>query len=166
MTTSFFKQIRKKGYLLVGYAYLKKFGIIPTLVLERLLTEYNFAIRNKSYLQDYFFAIDVKEIAMCLCISETDVNESIKILKKSYLIYTTEVENFFLVHINEKSFLSREEEIEKDNSYNNWDFGLLNIQFNAFSHFMFSKEGIDTITTEIKKDDGYAKDENGNRLVY
>ena len=125
---NFFKKIRKLGILLVGYTFLKAYGIFSAIVLERLLTEYLYAVNHNTLIKDYYFQIDINEIAESIGLSEDTTITAMNNLSKLKLISLTNIKNQLLLHINEENIIRDELYQEIDNDYKQWDHELAEIQ--------------------------------------
>ncbi len=126
--TRLFKQIRQKGYLMVGYTLLKSLGCTNAIVLERLLTEYQHAIRHK-FMFASSFIIDLEIISIHTGISVEMVFEALlEFLNLGFINLWNVKEKAFLCKVNEEEIINFEKDVEQENSCKRWDYGLYSIQ--------------------------------------
>ncbi len=146
MLTNLFKRIRKKGYLMVGYSFLKALGCLLALVLERLLTEYQHANRHEWIYKGYF-CINITYIADYIGFTKADVIEAINNLSALNFISLIHLEgDFYGVYINEDEIYEFEKTIEAEKDFKQWDYKLYSLQQNGFI-FMLSND------VEIQEDE-------------
>lgn len=126
--TQLFKQIRQKGYLMVGYTLLKALGCTNVIILERLLTEYQHAIRHK-FMFASSFIIDLEIISMHTGVSEEMVFEALLEFRDLGFIDLWNIkEKALLCKINEEEIVNFEKNIEQENSCKRWNYGLYSTQ--------------------------------------
>lgn len=122
--TTLFKRIRKRGYLMVSYTFLKLLGVEIAIVLERLLTEYNHACNNDLLYRGYFFT-DITEISFHIGISEEIVTESVFYLKKIGIInFMKFSDNTIICKVDEEELVNFEKTKEIENDYKMWNYKL------------------------------------------
>jgi len=126
--TYLFKRIRKKGYLMVGYTFIKALGTMTAVVLERLLTEYQHAIRHNFLCNDETFCIDLEELSFHLGLSIDELVDSIIKIRDLNLIYVDTYKGLYFVKINEEEIVNYEKTTEIENDYKMWDYNLYSVQ--------------------------------------
>lgn len=126
--SSYFKRIRKKGYLMVGYSLLKSLGRRNAIVLERLHTEYQHAIREE-LLYKGKFGVSMPHLAFYIGFTLEDVLNAINELSELSLIRVEKLmENLYSVIINEDEIHNFEKTMEIEHEYKMYDYHLYNIQ--------------------------------------
>lgn len=107
-------------------------GITPTnsIVLSRLFVERDFAEEHNYVDEDGFFIIDENELSYHTGLSTDMVCNSVYNLRRREIIQTKQLEDAFLIYINDEKIIEYVEEFEKENStfFQNWDDGLEKIQ--------------------------------------
>jgi hypothetical protein len=126
--TYLFKRIRKKGYLMVGYTFIKALGTTTAVVLERLLTEYQHAIRHNFWCTDEAFCFDADELSFHLGLSIDELVDSITKIRDLNLIYVDTYKGLYFVKINEEEIVNFEKTTEIENDYKMWDYNLYSVQ--------------------------------------
>ncbi len=121
---SYFKRIRKLGYLMVGYSLLKALGPLATLVLERLHTEYQHAIRNE-LLYKGKFSVSIQHLVFYLGISPQDVVNAMNKLVDLDLIGVEKLKDgIYCVEIHEEEVYNFEKTNEAEKHYKMYDYQL------------------------------------------
>lgn len=130
-TSYLFKRIRKKGYMMVGYTFVKELGVVTAIVLERLLTEYNHAMKNQLFYDGAYFSLDLKMLQFHLGIPEHELVESINKLSELGLIecicYKGH-EEYTFVRVFEDEIIDFEKTADIEKGYKLWDYGLYGLQ--------------------------------------
>lgn len=125
---SYFKRIRKLGYLMVGYSLLKALGPLATLVLERLHTEYQHAIRNE-LLYKGKFSVSIQHLVFYLGISPQDVVNAMNKLVNLDLIGVEKLKDgIYCVEIHEEEVYNFEKTNEAEKHYKMYDYQLYTMQ--------------------------------------
>ena len=125
---SYFKRIRKLGYLMVGYSLLKALGPLATLVLERLHTEYQHAIRNE-LLYKGKFSVSIQHLVFYLGISPQDVVNAMNKLVNLDLIGVEKLKDgIYCVEIHEEEVYNFEKTNEAEKHYKMYDYQLDTMQ--------------------------------------
>lgn len=158
----YFKSIWSLGRLVVGYSELKAFDIKTALTFARINTEYNYAVKNNTLIEDYCFAYEELEIAGCIGLNVEDVKVAIKQLEKLFLIKTFIVDNCKLMHLELERICLFIGRAERENNYKLWDNGLNLIQSNAFKYIEFNEENRKLVDKKKIPELVLARDENGN----
>ena len=132
--TDLFKRIRRLGNLMLGYSFLKALGPIVAIVIERLLTEYNFALSNETIYEDGFFHIDLQELNFHLGLGEENIEKSLVKLSDLKLInlhfYEDQYGKNVIIRINEENIIDFEYTKERQNGYKSWFYDLYSVQEN------------------------------------
>ena len=101
--TEILKANRKRklalGYLIVEYTIIKKLGPLVAIVYERLVTECNYAVRNKLKLYYDYFGYEIEEIAGSLGLMVEEVSKALDKLENERLIERTEINGYKLIYI-------------------------------------------------------------------
>ena len=122
--TNLFREIRKLGYMMLGYSFLKALGPIISIVLERLLTEFNFALSKGVIYENGFFHIDVQELNFHLGLGEENIKKALIKLSNLELITLNIYEDKYgqnsMVKINEENIIDFEYTAERQNNYKSW----------------------------------------------
>ena len=120
-------RIRKKGYLMVGYTFLKAFGTEKAIIFERLLTEFQHSQRTMLNFYDWFI-IDFQEISFHTGISTKNVEKSILEFQKIGLIQLQVKDENVFIKLNTEEIIDFEQTFEKENNLKNWNYGLFTKQ--------------------------------------
>lgn len=129
--TTLFKIIRKRGYLMLGYTFLKALGLAG-LVLERILVEYNYAEKNNLLTDRGFFGYQEDEIGYYINLGIEAVAKYIEYLAELNLLEVYIAENGKkLIKINEPEIYNFERTAEINGKYMVWDAYLYKIQYDA-----------------------------------
>ena len=119
---------------MLGYSFLKALGPIISIVLERLLTEYNFALSKGEIYKNGFFHIDVQELNLHLGLGEENIEQSLIKLSNLELIELNVYEDRYgenaMVKINEENIIDFEYTKERQNGYKSWFYDLYSVQEN------------------------------------
>lgn len=162
----YFKRVWNKGRLIVGYTDLKALGLITSIVMARLNTEYNYALGHKLLISDYFFSYDENEIAESIGLKVEDVKIAIEKLEELEFIKTQIIDNCNLMHLEIDNICNYISEAERKNDYKNWDYYLQTIQYSGFTSIELNAENkaiVENIKNELYE---LAIDENGNVLQF
>ena len=125
---SYFKRIRRLGYMMVGYSLLKALGRRNAIVLERLHTEYQHAIRNE-LLYKCKFSVSIPHLAYYIGFTMSDVVDALNDLIKLDLISIEKLEDdLYSVEIHEEEIYNFEKTKEAEKSYKMYDFQLYTMQ--------------------------------------
>lgn len=132
--TDLFKHIRRLGNLMLGYSFLKALGPIVAIVLERLLTEYNFALSKGEFYKNGFFHIDIEELNYHLGLGEENIEKALIQLSNLELISLNVYEDKYgqniMAKIHEENIIDFEYTVERQNAYKSWSYNLRSVQEN------------------------------------
>ena len=122
------KIIRQLGHLMVGYTFVKALGAVVAIVLERLITELNYAIRKEYTCDNKSFTTTIENLSFHLGFSNEEIIAAFEKLQSLNLINYKQYNQFYFVTINEKKIIKFEITSESINEYQNWDENLDSIQ--------------------------------------
>ena len=130
---SYFARIRRYGYLMVGYSLLKALGLRNAVLLERLHTEYQHAIRNK-LLYNCQFAVSLPHLAFYIGYTKPEVIEAMNDLINLCLISVKKLEkDLYSVEIQEDEIYNFEKTKEAEGNYKMYDYGLYAMQLHGYT---------------------------------
>lgn len=125
---SYFKRIRKKGYLMVGYSLLKALGCRNAIVLERLHTEFQHAIREE-LLYKWKFGVSLPHLALSIGFAIEDVVNAINELTALGLIGVEQLRaDLYSIEIHEEEIYNFEKTKEVEKHYKMYDYQLYTMQ--------------------------------------
>lgn len=124
---SYFKDIRAKGYLMVGYSFIKSLGLVTATVLERLHVEYNYALTNNNFANGYFLT-SLKELNYYLNIPTNDIAKAIKTLSDLKLIEYKIANEYYFIYIDKEQVTDFVKTAERKHSFRQWDTCLKPVQ--------------------------------------
>ena len=125
---SYFKRIRKKGYLMVGYSLLKALGCRNAIVLERLHTEFQHAIREE-LLYKWKFGVSLPHLALSIGFTIEDVVNAINELTALGLIGVEQLRaDLYSIEIHEEEIYNFEKTKEVEKHYKMYDYQLYTMQ--------------------------------------
>lgn len=128
MGRSYFGRIRRLGYLMVGYSFLKALGRKNALVLARLHTEYQHAIREE-LLYKGKFAISIPHLALYIGFTITDIVDAMNNLIALDLIWVEKLkDDLYSIEIHEEEIYNFEKTKEAEKHYKMYDYQLYTIQ--------------------------------------
>lgn len=148
--TDLFKHIRRLGNLMLGYSFLKALGPIVAIVLERLLTEYNFALSKGVIYENGFFQIDVQELRFHLGFLDEEIKNALNYLAELELIelivYKDKYGENMMAKVNEEEIMEFEHTQEREEFYKSWSYNLLSVQKNLV-------KGEDGVYVQMSRDE-------------
>lgn len=137
------KKIRKKGYIMVGYTFVKILGAVVAIVLERLITELYYAIGHEYTCDNKSFTTTIENLSFHLGFSNEEIIAAFEKLQSLNLINYKQYNQYHFVTLNEDDIVGFEIYSEYTNKYKNWDENLDSIQ-------KIGKSGIDEIEWQLK----------------
>ena len=127
VSNSFFGRLRHFGYLMFSYTLAKSLGLTTAVVLERILTEYQFSLSNYLNVKGWFI-INYAEIGFHLGLIVEDVEEAVEELASLNLIELTEYGGLLMAKVYEEELVNFVQIAEIDNNYKMWNYALTPIQ--------------------------------------
>ena len=126
MALDVISEFYKGGRLILPYIFVRKIGIIPTLILSEILAQFNYANKNKvdnylGFIFDFVRTCKVLNIDKNLLFEQLQYLENLKFIE----IYNILLPDSFYIRVYEDSIISFKKEEETKNFSNNWDDGLL-----------------------------------------
>lgn len=157
MCRSYFGRIRRLGYLMVGYSLLKALGPLAALVLERLHTEYQHAIRNE-LLYKGKFSVSIPHLAFYIGFTISDVVDAINDLIALDLIGVEKLkDDLYSVKIYEEEIYNFEKTKEAEKHYKMYDYQLYTMQSYGYT-LMETSNG--EIPFEVMEEEREKRNEN------
>jgi len=122
-----YKEINKLGFMMVGYSAIKILGTEPTILLCRLLDEFNFAEKNKLECWNCFLT-DLEQLENHLGFSDIEIIDHLNYLEKLNLLQIWDLprKNWLLLRLNLQNIIKKIGIDELSNNFDYWDYQLMN----------------------------------------
>ncbi len=129
MTIRIWNDLKKYGFVMTPYTFIRSLGAIKATVLCQILAEYNHANNNQLNLGKCFLS-DLNRMANYLGLDINELLTEITELEELNLLWFSyaDIKDIYLISVNETSIIEFKEQIEQENMYDDWNAGLLKCQ--------------------------------------
>ena len=128
---SIFKELNTLGNVNVYYSLAKSIGIVPAFLLGRLLSEQNYAEKH-GFVDCYGSFITSVSVLKQVGLSVEEIYDGINLLSNLQFLYLYQYDDHdsFMLNITlyKENIIKYVREKEVENNYQNWDFGLTDVQ--------------------------------------
>lgn len=129
MTIKIWNNLKQYGFIMTPYTFIRSLGAVKATVLCQILAEYNHAYNSQLNAGNYFLS-DLNRMADYLgltiekLISELEELEELNLIEFNY----SDIKDIYMITVFENSIVKFKEQTEKENMYDDWNFGLLRSQ--------------------------------------